>query len=319
MRYSRSYQSLLIGLFACLPFFVAGQALHKVRYEFEHPQMGTTIRLVFYAGDSLAAFKTAAEVFALTDRLNLCFSDYLPQSEVSLLSEQAGSGAYVPASKDLWKLLKTAQRFSKNSSGMFDVSIGPLTRLWRRSRNLQVVPDSGRVFEACILVDYREINMRNLGKKVRLNEYGMQLDFGGIAQGYTADACLRLLRKRGYPQAMVDVGGDIAIGAAPPGQAGWQIQIPGQAEPLHLRSCGITTSGATYQFFEAEDGTRYSHILDLRTCWGVTHQFLVTVLAKNATEADALATTYNVLGPNAPKIKIRNHRVWFAQDEKKQE
>ena len=144
----------------------------------------------------------------------------------------------------------------------------------------------------------------------------MLLDLGGIAQGWTADDCLGILRKNGVTSALVDAGGDIALGEAPPGQEGWYIEIPsaGGTKRMILKNCGITTSGAAYRYLEL-DGKRYSHIVDPRTGQPLTHRTQVTVLAENATTADAWATALSVMGENKWN-RLKNKpdiKVWISE------
>jgi len=296
------------------------------RFEFSHPQMGTVFRLVLYAGSETQAQTAAEGAFALVDSLNASMSDYLPESELNLLCATAGSGVSVPVSDHLWAILKLADRYSRKTKGAFDASIGPLTRLWRRARNLKELPDSGRVEEARILVGYQQLKFKK-GQKIQLKRTGMRLDLGGIAQGYAADRCLEVLRKNGIRQALADAGGDLALGDAPPGETGWAIELPehrvglnsGQAgrtvKTLRLANCGITTSGASYRYLEVE-GIRYSHIIDPRTGWGLTHHTLVTVLAPTATDADAWATAISVMGQSgwdALQKKPKKTKVWLTE------
>ena len=146
----------------------------------------------------------------------------------------------------------------------------------------------------------------------------MGLDLGGIAQGWAADDCLKILHQLGVDIALVDAGGDIALGAAPPGEKGWAIEIPALNEgkkTLFLQNCGITTSGATYRFLEL-DGKRYSHIIDPRTGMALTHHTLVTVMAPNATTADAWATAISVLGDVGRKIALKSTKkldIWLTE------
>lgn len=296
------------------------------RFEFSHPQMGTVFRLVFYAGSEKLAQIAAQRAFSMVDSLNAIMSDYLPESELNLLCATAGSGISTPVSDDLWAILKLADRYSRKTEGAFDATVGPLTRLWRRARNLKELPDSGRVEEARNLVGYQRLEFKK-GQKIELKKAGMRLDLGGIAQGYAADRCLKVLRKYGIRQALADAGGDLALGDAPPGEAGWAIAFPEhRVEPttsqdgkmpqtLRLANCGITTSGASFRYLEVE-GKRYSHIIDPRTGWGLTHQTLVTVLAPTATDADAWATAISVMGqtgwdelPQKPK----KTKVWLTE------
>jgi thiamine biosynthesis lipoprotein len=148
----------------------------------------------------------------------------------------------------------------------------------------------------------------------------MRLDLGGIAKGYAADQALAVLRDRGIPRALVDAGGDLAIGDPPPDARGWRIAVatphstsspPSSPTPppedgagtygaestvLLLSNCGVATSGDAYQFVEFE-GRRYSHIVDPRTGMGVVGASSVTVVAPDGMTADALASAVSVLGP----------------------
>ncbi len=280
----------------CVFGYAAAQPLQ--RYAFSHPQMGTVFNLTFYAADSATAKAASRAVFDKIDALNAIYSDYLPESELSRLGETAGTGKKVRVSSELWDILRASHRFSKASGGAFDVTVGALTRLWRRSRSLKELPDSQRVSQALRTVGYRHVAFYRRERAIVLAQPGTRLDLGGIAQGYAADAGLAILQKYGIRRALVDAGGDIAIGDAPPGEKGWQIETPadsGKTAIRYLRRCGITTSGAKYRYLEI-DGKRYSHIVDPRTGWGLTHRVLVTVQAPNALVADAWATAISVSG-----------------------
>ena len=133
----------------------------------------------------------------------------------------------------------------------------------------------------------------------------MRLDAGGIAKGFAADEALATLRVRGVNQALVAMGGDLAVGDAPPEHVGWQVtlaglQDPGTApgSPIVVRNAGISTSGDAEQWVEIA-GQRYSHIVDPNTGLGLTGYRSVTVVAGDAMTSDMLATAVNVLGPDA--------------------
>lgn len=289
------------------------------RYEFAHPQMGTVFRLVFFTDqDSVTATATAARIFRRVDTLNLIFSDYLPESELNRLSDRAGQPEPVPVSTELADMLRRARHFSKATDGAFDITVGAVTRLWRRARTLQEMPDPVRLQAALKTVGWRSVRFKGR-RLVQLTRPGTRLDLGGIAQGYAADECLRLLRAAGIHRALADAGGDIALGDAPPGAAGWRIEKPGtdpdKPEVLYLANCGITTSGATYRFLEF-NGARYSHIVDPKTGLGLTHHVLVTVQAPDATTADAWATAISVGGAAGWarwEKRRRELKVWITQ------
>jgi thiamine biosynthesis lipoprotein len=290
-----------------------------IRYSFQHPQMGTLFRVVFYADmDSAQATSIATTLFSRIDSLNAVFSDWLPESELNQLCKWAGSGQRVPVSKELFDIVQQSNKYSQQTNGAFDITVGPLTRLWRRSRSLGEMPSEKRRSEALEKVGWRNVKIYRKGHRILLRKVGMALDLGGIAQGWAADDCLKSLRQIGICQALVDAGGDIAIGQAPPGEIGWKIQLPaqdGHSTTQVLTHCGITTSGATQRFVEL-DGKRYSHIIDPKTGMGLTHHTLVTVKGPNATTADAWATAISVLGEKGKIIASKSPdklEVWLTE------
>lgn len=269
------------------------------RYSFSRALMGTEFRLVLYAADSAVALEATERAFARIAELERLLSDYDPTSELSRLSSAAGTGEWVEVSHDLWAVLTAARDWSVRSGGAFDVTVGPLTRLWRRAARRGTVPDDAALEDARRSVGYELLEFDGERRAVRLAAPGMRLDAGGIGKGYAADAALALLRGRGLARALVDAGGDLLLGEPPPGEEGWRIELP--REPARVRApcvldlagVAVATSGDTHRFVEA-NGRRHSHLLDPATGSAVTHRRVVTVLAPTATEADALASALSV-------------------------
>jgi len=304
-----------IFLLLCLQPGIA--AWTQNRFEFHHPQMGTVFRLVFYSNqDSTEAKVLANTIFDRIDTLNMRFSDWLPESELNRLCQKAGEKGCQQVSAELADIVQKSGIFARQSNGAFDITVGALTRLWRRSRNLKELPEPERIASAQKTVGWRNISVRTRTSSVRLHKEGMMLDLGGIAQGWTADDCLGILRSNRINMALVDAGGDIALGDAPPGREGWQIEIPSAEgnKRMLLKNCGITTSGPAYRYLEL-DGKRYAHIVDPRTGQPLTHRTQVTVIAKNATTADAWATAISVLGEKGWKqLKSKPEiKVWISE------
>ncbi|MCB0631410.1 MAG: FAD:protein FMN transferase [Saprospiraceae bacterium] len=269
------------------------------RFQFFEPKMGTEFRIVLYATDKEQADKAATAAFRRIDELNLIFSDYQEDSEVSKLSDTAGSGEKVAVSVELWEVLHFARQLSKKSRGAFDVSIGPLSKLWRRAFRRQEFPEWSQIEADRALVSFKKIKLYTRGHQVKLKKEGMRLDLGGIAKGYTVDAVYRVLTQHGIDIALVDGGGDIYAGAPPPGEKGWEIRFvpaatPEQEETIQLTRGAIASSGSTYKYLEWE-GRKYSHIIDPRTGLGVTETAIINVIADNCVKADALASTLSVL------------------------
>ena len=131
----------------------------------------------------------------------------------------------------------------------------------------------------------------------------MSLDLGGIAKGYAADEAMAVLKEHGISRSLVAAGGDIAVGAPPPGMDGWVIaiaQLESVDAPLSryllLHDAAVSTSGDANQNVEI-GGVRYSHIVDPRTGLALTGRSSVTVVAPDCTTSDGLATAASVLGP----------------------
>lgn len=263
------------------------------RYEYSAYQMGTTFRLVFYApADTLADIASKA-AFERIAALNQIFSDYDPNSEVSQLSELAGSGQAIEVSDELWEVLNYAQKVSRKSKGAFDVSIGALSKLWRKAFRQQVFPKQADIEQAKTSVNYKAIKLYTKSQKVALTLKGMRLDFGGIAKGYAVDEAMKVLASRGIQSALVDGGGDILVTNAPPNKAGWQITTEKDTAQL-LTNTAIATSGDRYRFLEHE-GIRYSHIVHPKTGLGTMDKKQVTITANTCMKADALASACVVL------------------------
>jgi thiamine biosynthesis lipoprotein len=264
------------------------------RFEFESKHMGTTFRIVLHAPDEKTAKAAADAGFARVAALDRSMSDYRQDSELMKLCAafRTAVGPPVPVSDELFAVLWQARELSRLSDGAFDVTVGPVVQLWRHARRTQQLPDRDELVAAMRKVGWRNVELDPEKKTVRLLAPGMQLDLGGIAKGYAADAVLALLRQRfGITRALVAAAGDITCGDPPPGRDFWEVDIApiarGQA-PRHLRlaNAAVSTSGDLEQFVEI-GGVRYSHVVDPRTGLGVTGRRSVTVVAPRGVTADS--------------------------------
>jgi thiamine biosynthesis lipoprotein len=265
------------------------------RFEFEEPHMGTGVRLVLCTPDREAAAGAARAAFDRIAELDAALSDYRDSSEVSRLAGAAG-GPAVPVGRDLFTVLARAEDLWRRSGGAFDVTVGPVVRLWRRTLRTGDWPDPARREEAVVLVGSEKMHLDAAARTVRLERPGMRIDLGAIAKGYAGDEALGVLRGRGVSSALVAVGGDVVASDAPPGEAGWVVEAEAGGEHLLLSNAAVSTSGDSEQWIE-RDGLRYSHILDPRTGIGLTGQRRATVVAREGITADSLATAACVLGP----------------------
>lgn len=272
------------------------------RYEFEQRHMGMPFKIALYAADEASANAAARAAFARIKQLNGILSDYEPESELMLLCKTAGQGRAVKVGDDLLAVLRRSVELSERSAGAFDVSVGPLVKLWRKARRSKQLPSPEVIAAARRLVDYRQIRIHVKASTVELLQPEMQLDLGGIAVGYAIDQALAVLKQHGIRSALIDGSGDIGVSDPPPGSDGWKIGIAPlepEAPPsrfLTLKNAAVTTSGDAWQYVEI-GGKRYSHIVDPRTGLGLTERSSVTVVAPDCTTADSYATAVSVLGP----------------------
>ncbi len=290
--------------FGLLLLTTAAQAAEPklTRYAFAQSHMGTGFKIVVYAPNEDSARAGTKAAFARIAELDGIMSDYRATSELMQLCRKAG-GEPVAVGEDLFTVLARAQDVSKRSEGAFDVTVGPIVRLWRRARYQKKLPDPKELAAARALVGYENVVLDAKKRTVQLEKAGMKLDLGGIAKGYAADAALLVLKKHGLTRALVAAGGDIAVSDAPPDAPGWKIGIAPLEDPdkdpkqyLTLKNAAVSTSGDAEQYVEI-DGKRYSHIVDPRTGLGLVGRLSATVVARDGTTADSHTKVLAVLGP----------------------
>ena len=305
----RPFRAAAIALALLIaPSLVASQTA-LTRFEYEEPHMGTTFRVVLYATDPARAEVTARRAFDRIASIDARLTDYVDTSELSQITKSA-VGHPVRVSDDVLKVLLLAQDLARRSDGAFDITVGPLTHLWRRARRQVEMPAADVLAEARALVGYRLLHVDGGARTVQVDRAGMKLDAGGIAKGYAADQALMVVRAMGSRRALVAAGGDLAIGDPPPDREGWTVALeglitdqPAPGSPIVVSRCGVSTSGDEEQWVEI-GGIRYSHILDPRTGMGLTGHSSVTVVAADATTSDMLATAVSVLGPKKGRALV---------------
>ncbi len=270
------------------------------RFQYSLPRMGTIFRIEMYAASDAEASKAAEAAFDRAEELEQVMSDYRTDSELARLMRD-GNAAPFPVSSDLYDVLAKSLWTSKLSQGYFDVSIAPLVDLWRSARKNGRLPDPAEIAKAKALVDYRNIELDPVHHTVFLKRAGMKLDLGAIGKGYAADQMLAVLQSQGIRHALVVAGGEVVTGEPPPGSSGWKVRIDtadsdAGAVPctLLLSARAVSTSGDEHQFLEVK-GHRYSHVINPLTGWALEGSSSTTVMARDSTTADALATAFSLM------------------------
>lgn len=279
------------GLLALLLSGAEGQKLQ--RHEYRRIHMGTEFHLTLYAPDPETGSRAAEAAFDRVEHLDRVMSDFREDSELSLVNRKAYA-APVVVSRELFEVLLRSREIWAATEGAFDVTVGPLTRLWRQARLDGRTPDAGTIEEAKEFCGMEKLLLNRMTRSVRLTNPKTKIDLGAVGKGFAADEIVRMLAKRGLGRALVDAGGDLVAGEAPPNSRGWTVEIAGTGRQVTLRHRAAATSGDRYQRLE-EGERRFSHILDPRTGYGVESGRQITVIAPDGTTADALATAFSVL------------------------
>jgi thiamine biosynthesis lipoprotein len=302
--------SPVVLLLASLAPVRAGE-LHA--FEAVEPAMGTLFRIKLYAADAQQAKAAFRAAFDRIDDLDATLSDYKSESELNRVSRTA-VGHPELVSEDLFRVLAASQKLAEETNGAFDVTLGPVIRLWRNARKTHRLPDASALEDAGARCGHRKMHLDPVHRTVMLDRAGMQLDVGGIAKGDAADAALAVLTRLGIRSALVAASGDLALSDPPPGERGWKIGVDSHARAdaafesiLELRNCAVSTSGDAEQGVDI-DGKRYSHIVDPVTRVGLTGRITVTIVAPRGIEADGIATAVSVLGRERGLDFARKHR-----------
>ena len=282
----------------CLLFLGLGASAEEKRFSFERPLMGTKFSITCYAEDEAAAKEAAGAAFAVGMEINSVASDYLPDSELMKLSGRTGQAMKV--SPLLAELLEASFAKARETDGAFDPTLGPLTKLWRQSRDTKVLPDSEVLAKAKAACGWTGAEWNREAGTILFKKPGMQLDLGGIAKGFAAEKMFGVMKVRGFARSLVAAGGDLRLGDPPPGKTAWRVglQTFDPAEPeevVELSNCAVSTAGDLHQFVEIE-GKRYSHIIDPGTGLGLTKRIAVSVIAPTGAVADGLDTAACVAG-----------------------
>jgi thiamine biosynthesis lipoprotein len=262
--------------------------------------MDTLVRIEVFGGDEHRAQEAMERAFGEMERLSGVFSHYRPDSEVSGINRHAGESPNA-VSEDLYAVLQRTLHFAQVTKGAFDITIGAVSQLWDFAGEEPQIPSADEVRKNIELVRFQHL-LVDEGKTAFLTEKGMAIDLGGAAKGYSVDRAVAVLRQEGVFSGLVDAGGDIGLLGRKADDQPWRIgvQHPRDATELiavlEVDSGSVATSG-DYQRFFFQEGQRYHHILDPETGWPSRGCVSVTIVTREAMDADILATGVFALGP----------------------
>lgn len=276
-----------------------------VRYEGTTLSMGCVYAIEAYGSSDAVLRRIVSEAFAEVDRIDRVMSNYKQDSALSRINVEAGRHP-VTVDPELFDFIAAAMRYSRESGGAFDITVGPLMKAWGFFGGDGRMPAGEELAAARRHVGSRHVILNARARTVAFDDPGVELDLGGIAKGYAVDRAAALLRGQAAA-ALISAGGSTIYGlGAPPARDGWDVAIQDPADgrkvamTVQLRDRALSVAGTSEKSFEA-GGVRYAHIMDPRTGRPVQGILSVAVLTRTGTAGDALDDALFVLGPDGSR------------------
>ena len=292
---------LVVGLAACSQQREEGQT-PDTRDFFA---MNTYIRLEAYgngAADALALAQARIEelegLWSVTDEV----------SEIYALNHSGGQP--VSVRDDTAAVVSFALEMAEETAGALEPTIYPVLTAWGFTTDEHRVPSQEEIDGLLASVDHRRVSVN--GNTIQM-EPGMMLDLGAVGKGYASDKVEELLRAEGVTSALLDLGGNIVMIGSRPDGSDWRLGLQSPFENdtvgvLTASDCAVVTSGNYENFFTADNGTIYGHIIDPAAGCPVNNDLAsVTIVAKDGKLCDALSTSLFVMGTDGAIEYWREH------------
>ena len=309
----------LVGTAAGVPARPTAKA-ETLRLESSVVAMGSAYSVVVYGEDRTRMEEAVDAAFAEVQRLDQMLSNYKRESELSEINRNAGEKPVV-VTQEMFDLLAACVEYSRESEGAFDITVGPLMKVWGFYKGTGRLPHRAEIMGAMERVGFRNIELDAAHGTVRLAKEGAELDPGGIGKGYAVDKMVDVLKQYGIQTALVSASGSSIYGlGAPPGEKGWKVEIRDpknerkNVAEVYLKDESMSTSGNYEKFFRAE-GRIYSHIMDPRTGWPAQGVLSVSTITPRTIDSEAWTKPLFVNGRAwAIKHKPSFVRAFFCED-----
>lgn len=268
--------------------------------------------MVVYGASAPRLVEVVDRAFQEIDRLDGLMSHYQPESELCGINREAARQSVV-VTPELFRLLEECFRYSRETDGAFDITIGPLMKLWGFFQKCGRMPARPELAQTLARIGYGHVKLDAAARTAAFDQAGIEFDLGAIGKGYAVDRAVAMLRAGGIARALVSSGTSsiYALGAAP-GEQGWQVSVchpldrRKEACSVRLRDLSISISGGYEQCFLL-DGRLYSHLLDPRSGAPVEGMLMTAVIAESSAASDALSTAFFVSGVEHTRLYLRRH------------
>jgi thiamine biosynthesis lipoprotein len=261
-------------------------------------EIGTTYDVVVMAADQARARQDLADARKIVHAAEMELSEWKDDSALSRLNREAGMRP-VEVKGDLLKIIAASTQVSRATEGAFDITWLPLKKLWDDAARAGAPPTDDAISETLKAVGYGNVAVE--GSTVSFKHAQTRIGLGAVGKGWIVDAVFLFLRKRGYENMIVNIGGDLrTCGRGPDGPWTFTVMDPFDAAraagKFDLQDGSVATSGNYMRYLEIA-GKHYGHILDPRTGRPAEFEGSVSVFAPDCAMADALATALFVMGP----------------------
>lgn len=285
----RLFSLSILLVLSCL--LVACDASRPVRQE--SFVFGTRVEIVALGASESQTQAALAEVLREFDRMHRHYHAWQP-SELTTLNAALARGESHRVDDEMLQLIKLSKSYAAQGNYLFDPAIGQLIQLWGFHTDTFVprVPDPAAL-EKLRAAHPSMADVEIKDHEIRSRNPAVAIDFGGIAKGYALDRAREILLRKGIPNALINIGGNVMALGSKSGQP-WTIGIqhPRRAGALATLALYdgevIGTSGDYQRFFEL-GGTRYCHLIDPRTASPVHHTEALSVLVTPRAGAGTLS------------------------------
>lgn len=261
--------------------------------------MGTVVTVTLYdSNDESILDKVFNKVKDLESTLSINENGTL----VDKINESAGIEP-VKVDYDTYTVIKKGLEYAKLSNGLFDISVGPIVKLWNIGLPEAKVPTPEEIDSKLPLIGYSDVELNDEESTVFLKKQGMMIDLGGVAKGYTADVISDILTEEGVKSAIIDLGGNIFAHGKKVNGDDWRIGIQNPYSDrgdivgtITVKNKSIVTSGIYERYIE-KDGIKYHHILSPKTGYPYENEIAgITIISDKSSDGDALSTSVFAMG-----------------------
>jgi thiamine biosynthesis lipoprotein len=285
-----------------------------VRLEQRWTVMGTYAQAEIHAFGEKSAEKMMLNIRSAFERVDAEMSNWKQDSLLNQVNRDARKAAVPVPSADLYRCIRLAHEFAKNTQGAFDPTVGRLMQAYGFRPVRPRVPDEAELAAAMEHTGWEKLQVFPESRSVRIQDSRLELDLGGIAKGYAIDVAARNFALPGIRSGIIDLGGTVYAWSVPEEGMEWHVGIrdpglpDGSMGTVLLQNRAVATSAVHENSFTV-DGVTYGHILDPRTGRPAeTDIIAASVISDSAAEADALSTAFFVAGSQGSAAMLQRAR-----------